>query len=75
MAKRFMPHNRVHTGEKPFKCKVYDKSFGRAESLLHNKVHLGEKFSCWICQKLFRTEDALQKHYDDHMEKAVRTII
>ena len=35
-------HERIHTGEKPYKCKEYDKAFSDKGYLTYVRIHTGE---------------------------------
>ena len=65
-------HERAHTGEKPFKCRVEgcDKAFATGYGLKsHTRTHTGEKpYKCpnEECGKAFKTSGDLQKHVRTH---------
>ena len=64
-------HQRCHTGEKPFTCKVCDESFRQNSHLKsHQRCHTVEnRFKCKICDESFREKSHLKSHLVGHSGK------
>ncbi|CAI5454731.1 unnamed protein product [Caenorhabditis angaria] len=61
-------HIRIHTGQKPFQCRICMRAFSRSDHLTtHVRTHTGEKpFSCEICGRKFARSDERKRHTKVH---------
>ncbi|EFO98174.1 CRE-EGRH-1 protein [Caenorhabditis remanei] len=61
-------HIRIHTGQKPFQCRICMRAFSRSDHLTtHVRTHTGEKpFSCDICGRKFARSDERKRHTKVH---------
>ncbi|XP_018607098.1 early growth response protein 1-like [Scleropages formosus] len=76
-------HIRIHTGQKPFQCRICMRNFSRSDHLTtHIRTHTGEKpFACDVCGRKFARSDERKRHTKIHMrqkdkkaEKAVGSV-
>ncbi|XP_073336237.1 early growth response protein 1-B-like [Pagrus major] len=67
-------HVRVHTGQKPFQCRICMRSFSRSDHLTtHIRTHTGEKpFACTDCGRKFARSDERKRHSKIHQRQQER---
>ncbi|XP_030602957.1 early growth response protein 1-like [Archocentrus centrarchus] len=67
-------HVRVHTGQKPFQCRICMRSFSRSDHLTtHIRTHTGEKpFACTECGRKFARSDERKRHAKIHQRQRDR---
>ncbi|XP_014850084.1 PREDICTED: early growth response protein 1-like [Poecilia mexicana] len=67
-------HVRVHTGQKPFQCRICMRNFSRSDHLTtHIRTHTGEKpFACAECGRKFARSDERKRHTKIHQRQRDR---
>ncbi|CAH1783133.1 unnamed protein product [Owenia fusiformis] len=67
-------HIRIHTGQKPFQCRICMRSFSRSDHLTtHVRTHTGEKpFSCDVCGRKFARSDEKKRHSKVHQKQKLK---
>ncbi|XP_064208018.1 early growth response protein 1-like isoform X2 [Anguilla rostrata] len=64
-------HIRIHTGQKPFQCRICMRNFSRSDHLTtHIRTHTGEKpFACDVCGRKFARSDERKRHTKIHLRQ------
>ncbi|XP_061091472.1 early growth response protein 1-like isoform X1 [Conger conger] len=67
-------HIRIHTGHKPFQCRICMRNFSRSDHLTtHIRTHTGEKpFACDVCGRKFARSDERKRHAKIHLRQKDR---
>ncbi|XP_067928678.1 early growth response protein 1-B-like [Watersipora subatra] len=67
-------HIRIHTGQKPFQCRICLRAFSRSDHLTtHIRTHTGEKpFTCDVCGRKFARSDEKKRHSKVHLKQKTK---
>ena len=67
-------HIRIHTGQKPFQCRICMRNFSRSDHLTtHIRTHTGEKpFACDTCGRRFARSDERKRHSKIHLRQKMK---
>lgn len=70
-------HNRVHTGEKPYKCQYCERAYAQSNDLVkHLRTHVGmNTYACTYCSATFRLHGELKTHYMEHYKDGTELVV